>query len=205
MTNTFHCVICDKDVEIKEVNHLTDHDERFLSCGHTSKLYKKEISEDLHFAENVSYNIIRDPQLANSKQIKIEAKNVGEGIPATVSGDHGIRKEILLSPNISLIKQGDTFTVNGPIIAYNINISANESSTTTIIDITSIIEKVSSSSNSEVEKEKVKDLLIQLNTELPSKPIPNILENLKAKFKEYFPLASPYIQQVIASYLQGIH
>jgi len=46
--------------------------------------------------------------------------------------------------------------------------------------------------------EKVKDSLIQLNAELSSKPIPKILENLKAKFKEYFPLASPYIQQVLA-------
>jgi hypothetical protein len=57
MTNTFHCVICDKDVEIKEVNHLMDYDEQVLSCGHTSKLHKRAISEEVRFGDNVSYNL----------------------------------------------------------------------------------------------------------------------------------------------------
>jgi hypothetical protein len=153
----------------------------------------------------MSYNIIQDPQLVNSNEIKIEAKNVGETIPVTVSGDPGIKKESLLIPSISLIKQGNTFIVNGPINAYNINISANETITTTVIDISSIIEKVSLSSNSIVEKEKIKEILNQVNADLPSKPVPKIVENLKTKFKEYFQLASPYIQLVIASYLQGMH
>jgi hypothetical protein len=135
----------------------------------------------------------------NSKEIKIEAKNVGEAIPVTVSGDHGIRKNGFLSPNLSFIRHG------GPINAYNVNIGANPKITTTIIDISPVIEQVFSSSHNTEEKEKVKDLLIQLNAEISSKPIPNILDSLKAKFKEYFVLASPYIQQVIALYLQGLH
>jgi len=61
MTNPFHCIICGRDVEIEEVNHLIDHDERVLSCGHTSKLYTKAISDDLPLGDNVSYYIIRDP------------------------------------------------------------------------------------------------------------------------------------------------
>ncbi len=169
MTDTIHCLICDKDVGIKEVNQLIDYDEQVLSCGHISKLRKIAKSEDVPVVDNVSYNIIQDPQLVNSKEIKIEAKNVGETIPVTVSGDHSIRKERFLIPNLSLLRQGDIFILNGPINAYNVNIGAIETIITTTTDISAIIEAVSSSSHSVVEKEKVKDILTQLNAELPSK------------------------------------
>jgi hypothetical protein len=183
---------------------LADHDENVLSCGHTSKFYKVAKSENVPVADNMRHNIIQDPELANSKEIKIEPKNMDESIPVTFSGDAGVKKEGFLVPNISLIRQGDTIIVNGPINAYNINISTTETITTTNIDISSIIEKVSSSSNTPVEKEKVRDLLNQLSAEISSRPIPSILENLKTKFKEYFPIASPYIQMVTSAYIQNL-
>lgn len=41
MENVFHCIICDKNVDIIEVKHQADYEERILSCGHTSNKYMK--------------------------------------------------------------------------------------------------------------------------------------------------------------------
>jgi hypothetical protein len=47
----------------------------------------------------------------------MEAKNVDERIPVTVSGDDGITKESFLIPDLSFLRQGETIILNGPINA----------------------------------------------------------------------------------------
>ena len=132
LAHIFYCVICNKDVEIKETKHLDEYDEQILSCGHTSKSYRRVpevenvlISGHASKSKHIIRNIIEDPQLANSKEIKIEAKNVDDKISVTVSGDNGIRKEGLLDPNFSLRKEGDIFILNSPTIyADTVNIGS---------------------------------------------------------------------------------
>jgi len=75
---------------------------------------------------------------------------------------------------------------------------------TKIVNISSVIEQVSYSSHSTEEKEKIKSILEELNKGLDSKPLPGILDNLKEKFKDYFPLASPFIQQIIGREISGL-
>jgi hypothetical protein len=64
----------------------------------------------------VTRNIIENPRLSNSKEIKIESKNADIKVPVTVSGDNGVRIEGLFDPNFSLRKEGHTYILNNPTI-----------------------------------------------------------------------------------------
>jgi hypothetical protein len=183
----FHCKTCDRIVDIKEIKHLDDYDENILSCGHSYRLSIRAPAaegvptEDYAArARHLTRNIIDDPQLASSKEIRIEAKNVDDKVPVTVSGDSGVRKEGLLDLNLLFRKQGDIFIVDRPTIyADTVNIGSKDPTTistntsvtsthifsrnTKIVNISSIIEQVSYSSHSAEEKEKIKSILEELN------------------------------------------
>lgn len=68
---------------------------------------------------------------------------------------------------------------------------------------TSIIDQVNSSEHSPEEKEMIKQILEIVRKEMATKPLPGILDNIKTKFKEYFPMATPYIQQAIGLSFQA--
>jgi hypothetical protein len=94
--------------------------------------------------------------------------------------------------------------VNGPAI-FNYestsNITSSQSNTT--INITSIIDTVNSSSHSPEEKEMIKQILEYFQKEVTTKLLPGVVDNIKAKFKDWFPLASPFIQQGIGLLFQA--
>jgi hypothetical protein len=56
MTNPFHCIICGRDVEIEEVNHLIDHDERVLVAGIHPNFIRKQYQ--MIFLLQIMYRII---------------------------------------------------------------------------------------------------------------------------------------------------
>ncbi len=110
-------------------------------------------------------------------------------------------------------KEGHTYILNNPTIyADTVNFGTRDTTATSIntnvisdqtISHRYIIDQVNSSPYSTEKKEKIKNILEELNKELNSKPLPDIFDNLKKKFKEYFPLASPFIQQIIGLHFQG--
>lgn len=85
----------------------------------------------------------------------------------------------------------------------NITSTQNISQVNSPFNITTIIDKVNSSDHSPEEKEMIRQILDLFQREFAKKPLPGILDELKAKFKDWFPIASPFIQQGIALYFQG--
>jgi hypothetical protein len=105
---------CKKLANITEVINLDNSEVKVLSCGH--RLHKTApavenvpIADQAVRSKHITRNIIEDPQLASSKEIKIEARNLDDKIPVTVSGDSGVRTEGLLDPNFSLQKEGSAY------------------------------------------------------------------------------------------------
>src|SRR5207249_2559798 len=101
--SAFLCKTCNRIVDIKEIKHLDDYDENILSCGHSYRLsIRAPAVEGVPAADHaartrhLTRNIIDDPPLSSSKEIRIEAKNIDDRVPVTVSGDSGVRKEGLL-------------------------------------------------------------------------------------------------------------
>jgi hypothetical protein len=54
-----YCVICKKQVEIKEEKKGSDHDEIVLTCGHTRRLFKRSHMEHIPISDSVTARIIR--------------------------------------------------------------------------------------------------------------------------------------------------
>ena len=72
MENVFHCVICNKNVDIIEVKHHTDYEERILSCGHQSNKYVKEIIEpQINISDKITTTLERFKQ---SQRVNVEEK-----------------------------------------------------------------------------------------------------------------------------------
>ena len=98
-----YCHICNRTVEVTNVNKFPDYEESVFDCGHTSKLYKRSIFNGITLTEN----------------IEVIPKK-GEKIPVTISGDSGAKI------------QGDLAKINLQIvdnkpIYYNVNITLGRS------------------------------------------------------------------------------
>jgi hypothetical protein len=72
MENVLYCGSCNKDVDILEVKHHTDFDERILSCGHTSNKSIKNINEPtIHISDKITATVSR---LKRSENMQVEEK-----------------------------------------------------------------------------------------------------------------------------------
>jgi hypothetical protein len=72
MENVFHCVICNKNVDIIEVKHHSDYEERILSCGHTSNKYIRNIIESqINISDKITTTLERFKQ---SQRVRVEEK-----------------------------------------------------------------------------------------------------------------------------------
>jgi hypothetical protein len=80
-----YCVTCNEEREIVEVKTYQGFDEKILSCGHSFKLFKVNITE-----------IVGLPQLSGSKGIEIRPKTSGV-VPVTISGDSGAKLDLILN------------------------------------------------------------------------------------------------------------
>lgn len=79
MENVFHCVICNKNVDIIEVKHHSDYEERILSCGHTSNKYIRNIIESqINISDKITTTLERFKQ---SQRVRVEEKLSMEGRP----------------------------------------------------------------------------------------------------------------------------
>jgi hypothetical protein len=147
------------------------------------------------------------PELSSSKGIEITPKTSGV-VPVTVSGDSGVRIDGYFEPHFTLTKiDGNFVMVNGPVVFQSLSYESTSHVTSSQIDktinITSIIDQVNSNDYSPEEKEKIKQILELIQKEVPTKPLPGVMDSIKARFKEWLPIASPFIQQGISLYLKA--
>lgn len=72
MDNVLYCGSCNKDVDILEVKHHTDFDERILSCGHTSNKSIENINEPtIQISDKITATVSR---LKRSENMQVEEK-----------------------------------------------------------------------------------------------------------------------------------
>ena len=153
-----YCVTCNEEREIVEVKTYQGFDEKILSCGHSFKLFKVNITE-----------IVGLPQLSGSKGIEIRPKTSGV-VPVTISGDSGAKLDGFLDPHLNFKQIGDNVEVNAPVNLFIAESLSYQSSSTitsthnishvdTTINITSIIDQVNASDHSPEEKEMIKQIL----------------------------------------------
>src|SRR5438034_10987545 len=109
-----YCLICNKEVEVLRVNELPGYWETIFSCNHSSKLFKRTISEGFKITEGIEI-----------------APNEGEKIPVAISGDTGIKmlQGDLNRINVSYVEHKPTY-INLSIT--NIGGDQNISQTNTI-------------------------------------------------------------------------
>jgi hypothetical protein len=61
--------------------------------------------------------------------------------------------------------------------------------------------QVDANNHSPLEKEEIKKMLNEFNTEIENKPVKTVLANIREKFKIYFPIGSPYLQLLFSHIL----
>src|SRR5437868_8582104 len=72
MESSFHCAICNENVDIIQANHHTDYEERILSCGHTSKRYIRDMTEPrINISDKITTTLERFKQ---SQRVSVEEK-----------------------------------------------------------------------------------------------------------------------------------
>jgi hypothetical protein len=166
-----YCYICNRTVEIVTVNESPEYEESVFSCGHTSKLFKRSITEGLRITENV--------QVTPEK---------GEKIPVTVSGDTGVKIQGNLNRIDVLIEQNKPTYYNIKITNVNASktdISQNILQTNTINNIVANLDQSSLSTDA---KRQVHNLINEFDQEakLP-KPDHHKLKSILSKI---FPVAT---------------
>jgi hypothetical protein len=172
-------------------------DRIFLSCGDNFKAVARSMHETVHVSDSVS--VVK--RLFNSATIKIESKIPGS-IPVTVSGDAGIKFDTSF-PNLTFHNTNGNFVLNNPTFYFNSVRTEEHKTDNTIIlnDIDNVIAQVDANNHSPQEKEEIKKMLNEFNTEIKDKPLKTVVSNLKEKFRTYFPMGSEYLKILFAHYL----
>jgi len=166
-----YCYICNRTVDILTVNKSTEYEESVFGCGHTSKLFKRSITEGVRITENV----------------EVTPKK-GEKIPVAVSGDAGIKiygdlgkigvrieenKPVYLNINIT--------NTNAPLTDINMSQNISERNT-----INNILSNLNQSSLSISIKSEVQNLINKFEQE--SKQANPDEGKLKSLLSKIFPI-----------------
>jgi hypothetical protein len=190
MENVLHCRSCNKDVDILEVKHHTDFEERFLSCGHTSNKYIKNIIEPaIHISDKIAATVSR---LKRSEKMQVEEKVINGKLSIHFSAE---KIDLIVNKIIINVNAQDdyTFTRNFPQKVEEI-----------INKITTLRYEVEESSIDIQEKEKTLSLLQRIDYILSSTPYSDAnskFDKLKRRIihnKWFFTSASsPFILKII--------
>jgi len=190
MENVLHCRNCDKDVDILEVKHHTDFEERILSCGHRSNKYIKNIIEpSTHISDKITATVSR---LKQSEKMQVEEKVINRKLSIHFSAEN---VDITINNSIINVKAQDdyTFTRSFPQKVEEI-----------INKITALRYEVEESSIDIQEKTKTLSLLQRIDYVLSPTPYSNTtykFDKLKRWIihsKWFFTIASsPFILNII--------
>ena len=195
-SDTYQCSTCKvprKVVKVLEEGIDPDTKNPFrrieMECGHVEKTLR--ISKELTLKWNT----------------KISVKPIAqEGVPVAVSGGQTTQFASFSGLQASINNNGkfsvENFTLNN--ITYNTTFtSSNTTFTSTTYDIHDILIQIDNSNHSPEEKEKIKQIVKIIDSEIKSKPLPAILSSVGNNLRSFIPLASPFIIPLINKYLIG--
>lgn len=185
---SYMCPECHKDNEVVRVDEGIDSANGLpfglitLTCGHTHKLYR--VSKELKLLWNT----------------KVSVKPVTkEGIPVAVSG--GTSTQIASFSGLQgFINNTGQFTVEN--LTLN-NVTYNTSFTSTTYELHDILVQIDNSNHSADEKDKIKQIMKIVHSEIKSKPLPEILASLGSNLKTCLPIATPFIIPFLNKFLNG--
>ena len=110
MENVFHCVICNKNVDIIEVKHHTDYEERILSCGHTSNKYIRNIIESqINISDKITTTLERFKQ---SQRVRVEEKVINGKLSLQFSAE---KINVVINDSIINVRAEDDYTFTGSL------------------------------------------------------------------------------------------
>ena len=188
MVDFVHCGSCNMDVEVIEVKHHTDYEERILSCGHTSNKHITNIVDPpIHISDKITTTVSRFKQ---SQRLKVEEKVINGKLSMQFSAD---KIEIVINDSIINVNAQDdyTFTRSFPQKEDIIN------------KITTLRYEVERSSIDNEEKEKTLSLLERIDYILSSNAYSdadskfNILKRWIIHNKWLFTASSPFVMKII--------
>ena len=112
-------------------------------------------------------------------------RNRSEGI----TYNNNVEKVVLNSPVIYIdsLHQEHNSSVEAKVILF---------------DLEKVLSEVDQSAHTSSEKEEIKKILSEFTSEIHTKTLDIIISNLKEKFKQYFDVASPYLQTLFSYFLQ---
>jgi hypothetical protein len=153
-----------------------------LECGHIEKILR--VSKELTLKPNT----------------KVSVRPVEEeGVPVAVSEETTTQIASFsgLQGSINNIGQltVERLTIN--------NITYNTTFTSTTYNIHDILIRIDNSNHSPEEKEKIKQVIKIVDSEIKSKPLPQIFSSLSNNLKSILPLAAPFIVPFITKFLSG--
>jgi hypothetical protein len=85
-------------------------------------------------------------------------------------------------------EKNTTITNPGPTVIFN--------------ELDKVILQVDKSGHSSSDKEEIKNILREFTRDIHTKTLDIIIANLKEKFKQYFDVASPYLQMLFSHFLR---
>jgi hypothetical protein len=85
-------------------------------------------------------------------------------------------------------EKNTTITNPGPTVIFN--------------ELDKVILQVDRSEHSSSDKEEIKKILREFTRDVHTKTLDIIISNLKEKFKQYFDVASPYLQMLFSHFLR---
>lgn len=190
----YKCHICHNTARVTNIEKDNGDNRIFLSCGDNFKAIARSMHDTVHVSDSVSAM----KRLLNSLTIKVEPKIPGS-IPVTVSGDAGLKVDTFF-PTMTFNNTNGNFVLNNPKFYINSVHTEEQKTDTTVIfnDIDNVMAQVDANNHSPLEKEEIKKMLNEFNTEIEGKPVKTVLSNIKEKFKTYFPIGSPYLQVLFA-------
>lgn len=105
--------------------------------------------------------------------------------------DNNVEKVVLNSP---------IFYIDSVHKEYKSTILRTET-TVIFLDLEKVIFEVDQSGHTSSEKEEIKKILREFTCDIHTKTLDMIISNLKEKFKQYFDIASPYLQMLFSYFL----
>jgi len=156
MEKVLYCGTCNKDVDILEVKHNNEFEERILSCGHTSNKYIKNIIEPtIHISDKITATVSR---FKRSEKVSIEEKVINGKLSIQFSAE---KIDLVINNSIINVNAQDDYTFTR---------STTQKGEDIINKITTLRYEVERSSIDIQEREKTLSLLQRIDYILSSTP-----------------------------------
>jgi hypothetical protein len=188
MADFLHCESCSMDVDVIEVKHHVEYEERILSCGHTSNKYITNIVEPpIHISDKVTATVSRFKQ---SPRLRVEEKIINGKLSMQFSAD---KIELVINDSIINVNALDDYT-------FTRSFSQKED---IINKITTLRYEIERSSIDNEEKEKTLSLLERIDYVFSSSAYSaadsnfNKLKRWIIHNKWFFTASSPFIMKII--------